>query len=96
MGSRSVFVFILATLMTLVGKLSTLCQKQLQIFILELRDSVCLEIRYFDILPDLKVQGFWIQTAIAGIARLTSPSPTDNALPVATILPKSRPRRTGL
>ncbi|MCM0592666.1 MAG: hypothetical protein KA716_21665 [Gloeotrichia echinulata DEX184] len=47
-----------------------------------------------DILPDLKVQGFWIQTAIAGIARLTSPSPTDNALPVATILPKSRPRRT--
>ena len=47
-----------------------------------------------DILPDLKVQGFWIQTAIAGIARLTSPSPTDNALPVATILPKSRPRST--
>jgi hypothetical protein len=29
-------------------------------------------------------------------SRLTSPSPTDNALPVATILPKSRPRRTGL
>ncbi|MEH1788218.1 MAG: hypothetical protein V7L23_22200 [Nostoc sp.] len=43
-----------------------------------------------DILPDLKVQGFWIQTATAGIARLTSPSPTDNALPVAAILPKSR------
>ncbi|WP_157816273.1 hypothetical protein [Nostoc flagelliforme] len=46
---------------------------------------------FIDILPDLKVQGFWIQTATAGIARLTSPSPTDNALPVASIVPKSRP-----
>ena len=60
------------------------------------RDEVLadIEAERFDILPDLKVQGFWIQTAIARIDRLTSPSPTDNALPVATILPKSRPRRT--
>ncbi|MCM0589206.1 MAG: hypothetical protein KA716_02625 [Gloeotrichia echinulata DEX184] len=55
---------------------------------------IAIRVGVIDILPDLKVQGFWIQTAIAGIARLTSPSPTDNALPVATILPKSRPRRT--
>jgi hypothetical protein len=34
---------------------------------------------YFDILPDLKVRGFWGQTAIAGIARLTSSNPTVDA-----------------
>jgi hypothetical protein len=48
-----------------------------------------------DILPDLKVQGFWIQTATAGIARVTSPSPTDNALPVATIVPKTSTKGQG-
>jgi hypothetical protein len=39
----------------------------------------------FDILTEEKVQGFWIQTAT-----------TDNALPVATIVPKSRPRSVAL
>jgi hypothetical protein len=49
----------------------------------------------FDILPALKVRRFWVQTTVAGIARLTLSRPTDNALPVSTILPKSRPQRTG-
>jgi hypothetical protein len=39
----------------------------------------------FDILTEEKVQGFWIQTAT-----------TDNALPVATIVPKSRHRSVAL
>jgi hypothetical protein len=53
-------------------------------------------VTFVDILPDLKVQGFWIQTATAGIARLRSPSPTDNALPAHTIVPKTSTLRTGL
>jgi hypothetical protein len=48
----------------------------------------------FDILPALKVRGFWVQTTVAGIARLTLSRPTDNALPVHTILSESRPTRT--
>ncbi|MBD2206086.1 hypothetical protein H6G33_28180 [Calothrix sp. FACHB-1219] len=46
---------------------------------------------YIDILPSLKAWGFWVQTTVAGIARLTLSRPTDNALPVCTILSKSRP-----
>jgi hypothetical protein len=49
-----------------------------------------------DILPSLKAWGFWDQTTVAGIARLTLSPPTDNALPVVSILAKSCPRRTGL
>jgi len=42
------------------------------------------------------VQGFWVQTTVAGAARLTLSRPTDNALPASTILSESRPRMTGL
>jgi len=52
-------------------------------------------INLLDILPALKVRGFWVQTTVAGAARLTLSRPTDNALPASTILSESRPM-TGL
>jgi hypothetical protein len=35
-----------------------------------------------DALSAILLRGFWGQTAIAGTARLTPPSPMDNALPI--------------
>jgi hypothetical protein len=48
-----------------------------------------------DILPALKVRRFWVQTTVAGLPRLTLSRPTDNALPVSSILAKSRPLKDG-
>ncbi|WP_072621492.1 Uma2 family endonuclease [Spirulina major] len=35
-----------------------------------------------DVLPRINDGGFWVQTAIAGVARLILPRPMDNALPI--------------
>ncbi|HLP88601.1 MAG TPA: hypothetical protein VK184_08440, partial [Nostocaceae cyanobacterium] len=54
---------------------------------------VSCRLKEIDILPALKVRRFWVQTTVAVSYRLTLSRPTDNALPVSTILPKSRPQR---
>ncbi|HLP88600.1 MAG TPA: hypothetical protein VK184_08435, partial [Nostocaceae cyanobacterium] len=57
------------------------------------RDYIEAKQEEIDILPALKVRRFWVQTTVAVSYRLTLSRPTDNALPVSTILPKSRPQR---
>ncbi len=37
---------------------------------------------FIDVLPRINDGGFWVQTAIAGVARLILPRPMDNALPI--------------
>jgi hypothetical protein len=48
-----------------------------------------------DILPALKLRRFWVQTTVAVSYRLTLSRPTDNALPVWTILSASRQAKDG-